>query len=144
MIEKDRILLFSGSVDLERANPSLKIDHAFEIEEASQHLATCMEVLIEDRSEPETVRIERLRALSRTLADAASTPREGHAVPPLVRIDVDGSRVTLRTQQMAVVPTTELVRNVESIVGPGCVRVVGGFQPPAPPRPQRGRPRRFD
>ena len=144
MIEKDRILLFSGSVDLERANPSLQIDHAFEIEEASQHLATCMEVLLEDRSEAESVRLERLRALSRTLADAASSPREGHAVPPLVRIDVDGSRVTLRTQRIAVVPTVELVRSVEAIVGAGCVRVVGGFQPPPPPRPQRGRPRRFD
>ena len=144
LIEKDRILLLSGSVDLERAQPSLQIDHAFEIDSASRHLATCLEVLLEDRSEEESIRLERLRSLARTLAEAAGTIEDGHSVPPLVRIDLDGSRVTLRTQRIAVVPTPELVRKVESIVGPGCVRVVGGFQPPPPPRPQRGRPRRFD
>ena len=140
-----RILIFVGSLDLSRSQPSLQIDQVIEFEEAPRHLGTCLELLVEDGGgESDDEREARVRALHGTLETAASQSCEGRRVTPLLRVDVKRSRVTMRTRGVTVVPTGELVEALGTILGDGCVRVVGGHVPPAPPRPQRGRPRRFD
>ena len=145
LLELDRILIFVGSIDLSRSKPSLQIDQVMEFEDAPCHLATCLELLVEDcDDEADEVREERVRALHGTLESAASVSCEGRRVTPLLRVDIDRSRVTMRTRGVSVVPTGELVNRLGSILGSACVRVVGGHVPPAPPRPQRGRPRKFD
>ena len=144
LLEKDQIHLFCGSVDLERAQPSLQIDHVIEVENAANHLASCIEILFEDGAEDDPVRMERMRSVAGMLKDASEAAFEGHRVEPLVRVDADGSRVSLRTRRFSVVPTEDLVSRIKGVVGQECVRVVGGYIPSPPPRPKRGRPRRFD
>ena len=144
LLEKDRIRLFCGAVDLERGQPSLQVDHVSEVEDAVRHFGTCIEILLEDRGESEAARLESVSELSQLLRDSSQESVEGHRVEPLVRLDVEGARVTLRTRRYTLVPTTSLISRLVNLVGPDCIRVVGGHVPPAPPRLKRGRPRRAD
>ena len=133
MIEKDRILLFAGAVDLERAQPSLQVEHAYMMDDASSHFASRLEVLISEGSgESDADRIERLHAVSELLgrASKATSSAEGHPVDTVLLLDVEGSRVTLLPRGLRVVPGQELLTQLTQAVGPHCVRAVGGYLPP--------------
>ncbi len=132
MIEKDKTLLFSGAVDQSRAQPSLQVQSAFPITNAPAHLATRVEVLLENLSEmtPDK-RTERMRSLAKALevASKGASPSLGRSVETVIMLDVEGSRVTLRAKQYRMVPTREAIESVAAVVGGRCIRVVGGHVP---------------
>jgi DNA polymerase-3 subunit alpha len=132
MIEKDKTLLFSGAVDQSRAQPSLQVQSAYPITNAPAHLATRVEVLLENLSdETPQACTERMRSLADALRDATkrASPTLGRSVETVIMLDVDGSRVTLRAQQYRMVPTREVLDSVAAVVGGHCIRVVGGHVP---------------
>ncbi|MEC9157542.1 MAG: DNA polymerase III subunit alpha [Planctomycetota bacterium] len=145
MIEKDRTLLFTGAVDLARAQPNLQIECTYPITDASTHLATRIEVLFRDRpGETPEDRIETITEVARVLESASgqASPARGRSVETVLLVDVEDHRVALRTRSFRVVPTPELVSALQDRVGMGNVRVVGGFVPAVRQGRGNGRGRR--
>ena len=133
LIEKDQILLFSGSVDLGRGQPSLQIEDAYPMSDATAHFSSRIEILLNEREgDTEADRHDRLRMLAKILEGASKTSNSssGHPVEPVLLVDVLGSRVTMLARGLRIVPDQRVLTQIADLVGPECVRAVGGYLPP--------------
>jgi DNA polymerase-3 subunit alpha len=140
LLQKDRIVLLAGTVERRGAEPSIKVDRVIPIEEAAQHLATRLELILdgsgEDAAAADGARsaLEMARGFLRQASGSVANLR-GRPVGVYVRVPVRGRVVELHARGLSVVPERGLISRLSSALeGVGRVRVVGGHVP------QRERP----
>lgn len=149
LLQKDRIVLLVGTVERRGAEPSIKVDRVIPIEEAAQHLAMRLELLIDagehgpDGSDAagstattESVKsaLEMARGFLRQASGSVANLR-GRPVAVHLHVHAQGRVVELHARGLSVVPERGLIAKLSSALeGVGRVRVVGGYVP------QRERP----
>jgi DNA polymerase-3 subunit alpha len=136
----DRTVVVVGHVDLSRGELQVIADRVVPIEEAAMHLATRIDLLVaDDGAEAEGPGLEAtVKLLHGMLRQASSSVAalQGRPVEVSVTIAVGEDAVRLAPRGIRVVPESGLLSRLGELLGPGRVRVRGGF------RPERARPRR--
>ncbi len=130
MLQQDRIVLLVGKVDASRAEPGLKVDQVIDIKDASQYLATRIEITVDGesngRAEPA------LQMASGVLRQACSSVASlrGRPVDVHVNVRVDGKTVHFKSRGLRVVPDRELLGKLSGVLqGVARVSVHGGYIP---------------
>jgi DNA polymerase-3 subunit alpha len=130
LLQQDRIVMLVGKVDASRAEPGLKVDQVIDIKDASQFLATRIEISVDGesngRAEPA------LQMASGVLRQACSSVASlrGRPVDVHVNIRVEGRLVHFKSRGLRVVPDRDLLGKLSGVLqGVARVSVHGGFVP---------------
>ncbi len=118
----EAVVLLAGRIDTNRGEPQIIVERAIPIAEADRHLASRVEVVLEDNSGSVTV-LDQLAGVLR----AAQARTSGSGVPLTITVRSGGRRARLQAERMRISPTPDLIREVEHIAGAGAFRVVGGL-----------------
>ena len=138
LLSGDRIVIVVGFVDRSRGEVQVLADRVLPIEEAPIHLATRIDLLLDTANDEGPSPDATLRMLHGILKQASSSVAalRGRPVEIGLSIGLGREAVSLAPRGMRVVAEPGLLSRLEEMLGPGHVRVRGGF------RPQRSRPRR--
>ena len=118
----EAVVLLAGRIDTNRGEPQIVVERVIPIAEAEHHLASRVEVVLEDASGSVAV-LDQLAGILR----AAQARTSGNGVPLTITVRSGGRRARLQADRMRVSPTPDLIREVEHIAGAGAFRVVGGL-----------------
>jgi DNA polymerase III alpha subunit len=125
LVINDAIVALEGRVDRSRGEPSVIVDRVLAVEDLDRHLASRIELdLVAD---PDGTGLEpMMQTLEETLRGAAGNG--GRTVEVLLHVH-DGDRcVALKPNRLRVAPKAPLLDELERVLGPGHVRLVGGGQ----------------
>ena len=136
----DAVLFMIGTVDHSRGDPQVIVENVIPVDEGSARLGTLLELMIDE---------DRLNGAGKAALEQASgeiqrtsrmTPGSSGFSPVPVRIVVrsSGKRYILDASGHRVAPTRELVVHLTTVLGAGCVRVLGGKPIEANARKDRG------
>ncbi len=131
LIVNDRPVVLIGSVDRNRGEPNIIVERVIALEDAERHLGTLLEISVECGGELETAAngtVEMLAGLLKQANNSAALA-QGKSVDVMVHLDNDSRRVTLQSHRLRVVPDRALLEAIRGLVGPGGVRVRGGWVP---------------
>jgi len=141
-LQMDRLVIVVGSVDRSRADPSVIVDRVIPIEQASEQLATRLEIRLRGKQgesdEPFGGVWRMVGGLLRQAA-GGSQSLQGRPVDTMLRVELEDDRdVVMMARGLRVVPSDALLMRLRATLGTlGEVRVIGGWLPP------RREPRRY-
>jgi DNA polymerase-3 subunit alpha len=122
LIANDAIVALTGRVDRSRGEPSVIVDQVLDVSALETHLAGRMELDLVGG--PDDAALEpTLQALDQILRAAAGNG--GKAIEVLLNVHDGNRRVALKPNRLKVVPETALLDELERVLGPGHVRLVG-------------------
>jgi DNA polymerase-3 subunit alpha len=128
LVANDAIVALTGRVDRSRGEPSVIVDSVLAVDELDRHLASRIELDLvggPDGNALEPI----MQTLEQTLRGAAGNG--GRTVEVLLHVH-DGDRcVALKPNRLRVAPKAPLLDELERMLGPGHVRLVGHESPPA-------------
>ena len=128
LVANDAIVALTGRLDRSRGEPSVIVESVLAVDELDRHLASRIELDLvggPDGNALEPI----MQTLEQTLRGAAGNG--GRTVEVLLHVH-DGDRcVALKPNRLRVAPKAPLLDELERMLGPGHVRLVGHEPPPA-------------
>ncbi|MSR29289.1 MAG: DNA polymerase III subunit alpha [Phycisphaerales bacterium] len=130
-----KVVVLVGSIDRSRAEPSIIVDRAYQIEDAAAHLTGSIEIRLRDPAlagESTEQFEQKVRMLLGTLRQASGSVAnlKGRPVEVTVSLEVDGGTATLVPHGVRIVADRSTLRKIAEVVGGGSVIVRGGWMPP--------------
>ncbi|MHC4649284.1 MAG: DNA polymerase III subunit alpha [Planctomycetota bacterium] len=128
LVANDAIVAVIGRVDRSRGDPSVIVDRVLSVDELDGHLASRIELDL--AGGPDGNALEpMMQTLEQTLRGAAGNG--GRTVEVLLHVHDGKRRVALKPNRLRVAPNAPLLDELERMLGPGHVRLVGRDAPPA-------------
>jgi DNA polymerase-3 subunit alpha len=128
LINNDAIVALTGRVDRSRGEPSVIVDRVLAVDELDRHLAARIELDLVGGPDGEALEAM-MQTLEQTLRRAAGNG--GRTVEVLLHVHDGTRRVALKPNRLRVAPQTGLMDELQRLLGPGHVRIVGREPPPA-------------
>jgi len=129
LLQVDAMVLLIGRVDLKRGQPQIIVNQVITPEDAPRHLAKAIELeFVAD--EQSKAAISTMQMVAGVLKQAGGANGSGQRADVVVRVRSGGKRVTLRSGNLRVVADSQLLNQLERLVGSEHMNVIAG--PPAP------------
>ncbi|MHC4217784.1 MAG: DNA polymerase III subunit alpha [Planctomycetota bacterium] len=122
LIANEAIVALTGKVDRSRGEPSVIVDRVIAVDDLDRYLAARIELDLVSGPEGDTLE-PMLETLEQTLRGAGGNG--GRTVEVLLHVHEGNRRVALKPNRLRVVPATELMDELQRMLGPENVRLVG-------------------
>jgi DNA polymerase-3 subunit alpha len=145
LLATDRIVAVAGFVDRARGDAGILIEEVVPIEQVATRFATRLDLRLDATPPPEhegptpEATLNLLHGLLRQAASGVAAV-EGRAVEVRLEIDVDADRLEIKPRGIRVVPDADLLHRLADLLGPGNLRVRGGWLPTRSRQQRRGAP----
>ncbi|MFK7959278.1 MAG: DNA polymerase III subunit alpha [Phycisphaerales bacterium] len=132
-LQSQAVVLLLGKTDRSRGRLQIIVDRVIPIDDAARHLTRAIELRFDEPiggGDPaELLNDMRLAAglLQQAAAQGGAVP--GHPAEVSIDLRASGRRIMLRPNNLRVVPEPAVLRRIESAIGPGRIRLIGGHVP---------------
>jgi len=118
LVHADSIVVVTGRVDRQRAEPNIVVERIYPIEQASHALCACIEVNFEANGDGPDLLATRLAAIRSAVSDRSPASGDGSRLAEfLLHVQLESKTVTIRPNLLRITPDAALVARLSDLVG---------------------------
>ncbi|HWB20406.1 MAG TPA: OB-fold nucleic acid binding domain-containing protein, partial [Phycisphaerales bacterium] len=126
----DSIVLLVGRVDRNRGEPQIIVDQVLPIADAPAHLTSKIEITISPSSDEGSARSTMQMLLGLLQQAGSSRISNGNRPADIsLALNVEGKHIALRPARLRCVPSADLLRSLDDLLGPHSVQLVSAGVP---------------